>query len=358
MAAADLVHRQAGGPAGLRLQSAEALLERGQRRPLAEQLRLDGAQLVEGGGGGDAPPGPRPRCAVMSSIISLRACRSTFGRPIGSRAALTGSRRLDEPPLAGGLEQHDGPGHGGVQRLDPRLERDGEEEVGRGHHLGGRPWASDPTSTATGPVRSTGLGAPAPTGDGGHQAPPAGPQRVERGADLGGLGHGQTQTATRPRPGPPWGRRGRRQAPANTTPDAPAASAARTSVPALPGSATSTRTSTGPAPIAACPSDRRSRSAGRRGATATRPCGLTVSVTLASAPGGSDQTGVPAAAAATTASWSGDRARHRTRRRRPRTRRRARHRRPGPHGSAPAPRSRRHPRPDAPYGAPRGAVGR
>ena len=70
--------------------------------------------------------------------------------------------------------------------------------------------------------------------------------------------------------------------PAKTTPAAPAASAARTRVPALPGSATSTSTRIGPVRVGSATSS--ARSTGRRGATASRPWGVTVSATLASDP--------------------------------------------------------------------------
>ena len=76
--------------------------------------------------------------------------------------------------LAGHGSIH-GPGHGGIQRLDPRLERDGEEEVGRGHHLGREAVGLGPDEHGHRPGEIEGLGAPSPMGDGGHQAPPAGP---------------------------------------------------------------------------------------------------------------------------------------------------------------------------------------
>src|SRR4051794_29641155 len=82
----------------------------------------------------------------------------------------------------------------------------------------------------------------------------------------------------------------------HSTPSAPDASAERSRVPALPGSRTSTATTTSRA------ARRSARGASTKGTTASSGCGVTVSATRSRTPGASGKTRAPAAMARSTTS--------------------------------------------------------
>ena len=215
---------------------------------------------------------PMPSCAPTASCARApsscawtcrRARRPTAETRLGAYEA-----QLDANGERGGGVEAEGGGGGEVEALGAAVDRDADAVVGQGRDLGReapglvaeQPGRTPPQQVA-GVVAGRGL-AVAVGGEHGQSGSrgrrPRRPRRPARRRPAGGTG-------CRRWPGRSWGCRRRRTSPASTTPSAPAASAVRITVPALPGSRTS-------AQMATRRGRRRTRRrAGRRGSGRPRP---------------------------------------------------------------------------------------
>src|SRR5829696_4157017 len=149
----------------------------------------------------------------------------------------------------------------------------------------GMPDASLPSTIATGPVRSTRSKCSPPVATAARRRRPCRPSASSTFTGSSASTTGIPNTAP-PDDRTTFGACGSTELPQNSTPAAPAASALRSSVPALPGSRTVTATSTSPSTLMS------SRSRRVISATASTGCGVTVSPIRSSTPSFSSSIGM------------------------------------------------------------------
>ena len=162
------------------------------------------------------------------------------------------------------LEEQHAAGHRDVEALGRASHRDREQLVDLACTSSGSPWASLPSTSATGPPSAAAsvYGVP-PVGD--RAAAAAARARRAPRAQPGGRRRPRSapRRPSRPTRARPWARRRRRCPVRRRHRPRPTASAARTSVPTLPGSETPASTSTHPPPASVL-GPRPARGAARR----------------------------------------------------------------------------------------------
>ena len=162
---AHAVDRAADLAPAVVVEAAELRLERRQRRPLAQQLLVERAQLVEGRRGRDAGRGVGLDGVDLGAALRGMLPAQAGGSPIGS----AGRRRA---PLAERLEAQHRAGHGDVERLGrgrPSGCVTGSSTSARHRRPAGR-GPRCPSTTATGPRQVDVVVGRAAVDHGGHPA--------------------------------------------------------------------------------------------------------------------------------------------------------------------------------------------
>ena len=192
--------------------------------------------------------------------------------------------------------EENGRGGGHVERFRAATDRDADDAVGVGKHLLGdaRTLVSDHQQRA--PRRRRGERSPA-GGTGEHGETRGAQASVSECDSAARIGRRKLEPAAERTA---FGFQGSTVPGSTSTPRAPSASAVRTSVPKLPGSCTASSASS-----TTSSSPRRRSASCQRGisATASTPCGVSVSASCASCPGSTRRTGTPARSARCSRLW-------------------------------------------------------